>query len=571
MNISAVINTVNGILSRSTFYVVPRNQRKYVWNNNQLNELYEDIFYNDSENNHFIGCLVIEKRDKDEDIFYKIIDGQQRLTTLSILILVISKLFYEYGDIKKCNSNKKFVIGDIDGENNYKILVDDSYLDSIIDSSFNSDSIEDAIACSGIKHDKYNKGLLNAYTLFYNRISTELSSYDLDDKIKKLVVLKKKLINVSLVEIKIPYDETDTMGYDIFEVLNARGVPLEQHELIKNYIFKYKKAKKGTKTDQAKKQWNTIIGSLSNESDDDIKEFFFHYVIHKYGKKYNQKEIFSAIKDNCPKNNVGELLNDLVKKSKYYSEIIDVDKYKKSKLYNEAVYNSLKFFNSFRVRQVRPLILSLFGVYDRRLISEDVFKDTINYLEKFYFIYAVVCKNRTNIIESTIHNYAYDIEKNFDAKKVSSLISSLKKFKPNFDTFDANFKEIGYSKKNNKYKNSSNKQCVVYVLEKLEKYYDEDGDYTLNNFSIEHIMCDSQDNDTTSKIGNLLPLSITRNGNISDDDFKDKVSSYEKSNLISVRKFLDNNKTKTEWTNKDIDKRTSLISKLGYEKIWNLE
>lgn len=573
MKLTAVSKTVNEILSRNSFYDIPRNQRKYVWEKEQLSQLYEDIFINEDGVNHFMGCIVLEENNIDNGDYYNIIDGQQRLTTFSLLLLSISKIMFECNDDKKAMSNKKYIVGDIDGEEINKVRIEDSYLSIIIDGVFlklDNDGIKEKIKYSGLKNDKYNKKVLDAYLFFYNRLMQDLENLSLTNKMKKLLELKNKVLSVNVVEIIAPYDDNATVGYRIFEVLNARGIPLEQHELIKNYIFKYKKKKKNSKNDSAKKQWENIVNNLVNEYNDNMSNFFSHYIIHKYGIKSSKKGEFEAIKENCHKEEVDSLLLDLVKKSNYYSVICDPSKDSTLPFLSKNVINALKFFKDMNIRQIRPVLLSLFNCVDSGLISQTVLDDFIKYLESFYFIYVVLAKNKTNNLENIICNYAYKLENEFNSKVIEEFMNSLSKYKISYESFENYFCDIGYSKKNAKFKNSSNKKVVFYILKKIEIYYNTENDYDLNKFSIEHIKCDDEETDEIAKIGNLLPLSEKRNNKISNATFDTKVEQYKKSNLLTVKKFLTNYSTKKVWDESDIINRTKKIANMCYKNVWSL-
>ena len=561
MNLTAVSKTVNEILSRNSFYDIPRNQRKYVWEKEQLSQLYEDIFINEDGVNHFMGCIVLEENSTDNRNYYNIIDGQQRLTTFNLLLLSISKIMFECNDDKKAMSNKKYIVGDIDGEEINKVRIEDSYLSIIIDGVFlklSNDGIQEKIKYSGLKNDKYNKKVLDAYLFFYNRLMQDLENLSPTNKMKKILELKNKILSVNVVEIIAPYDDNATVGYRIFEVLNARGIPLEQHELIKNYIFKYKKKKKNSKNDGAKKQWENIVNNLVSEYNDNMSNFFSHYIIHKYGIKSSKK------------GEVDDLLLDLVKKSNYYSVICDPSKNYALPFLSKTVINALIFFKDMNIRQIRPVLLSLFNCADSGLISQTVLDDIIKYLESFYFISVVLAKNKTNNLENIICNYAHKLENEFNSKVIEEFMNSLSKYKISYDSFENYFCDIVYSKKNVKFKNSSNKKVVFYVLKKIEIYYNTENDYDLNKFSIEHIKCDDEKNDEIAKIGNLLPLSEKRNNKISNADFDTKVEQYKKSNLLTVKRFLTNYSTKKVWDESDIINRTKKIANMCYKNVWPL-
>lgn len=573
MKLSAESNTVNEILSRNIFLEVPRNQRKYVWTNQQLNELYDDVFNGGSDISHFMGCIVLEQYKEKQSDRYKIIDGQQRLTTYNIILLVISKILFELEEEKKALSNKKYVIGDIDGEEINKISVEESYLCDLIDLTFENidvNEFQEKLKVNGVKKDKYNINILNCYMFYYKKIHLEISQLNRNEQIKKVLELKNKLLDVNIIEINVPYNANATFGYRVFEVLNARGIPLEQHELIKNYIFTYSKIKKGSKQDKHKNQWGSIVKNLVNEKDDNMNNFFSHYIIHKYGVKASQKKEFEVIKSQCDKSNVSKLLDDLVNKSKYYLYMCNPDEYKKSENYNSKIYNALIFFRNMNIRQVRPFIMSLFSCLDKSQINVQEMEKVILFLENFYFKFVIVCKNKTNNLENLISTYSRKFENEYNNLLFENFRSELIKYKVNKNEFLENFKGIGYSSKNKKFKNSTNKKLVTYILKKIDDYYDKDDEYEITNFSIEHISCDSETEDFTSTIGNLLPLSKKRNNKLGSKSFNEKLKFYEKTNLLTVKKFINNYGKLMTWEKENILNRTSEIAELGYCDVWKI-
>ena len=77
-------STFNFLSTNSDFYEIPFFQREYVWEQNNLSDLYEELL--DEKSNHFLGSVIIRKNENNSKYKYSIIDGQQRLTTISILV-----------------------------------------------------------------------------------------------------------------------------------------------------------------------------------------------------------------------------------------------------------------------------------------------------------------------------------------------------------------------------------------------------------------------------------------------------------------------------------------------------
>ena len=96
MSFEAKEHSMGSILNKVIFEI-PRNQRRYVWNRDNWHDLYEDIIFSISEEKpHFMGSIVLEETSKKHDLtYYTIIDGQQRISTVTFAIIAIMKLFHE--------------------------------------------------------------------------------------------------------------------------------------------------------------------------------------------------------------------------------------------------------------------------------------------------------------------------------------------------------------------------------------------------------------------------------------------------------------------------------------------
>lgn len=566
MSFSAGQKNINEILSRNTIYNIPKNQRKYVWAETEWNELFEDVFLiNQAQTySHFLGSMVFAKEENNNE--YSVIDGQQRLTTICLLFLAIINEMYKIGEVKVAESYKNtYLKGNNDGDDYYKVERKDGtfcliFLVDEISSHIDQTNIKNKYYdCFG-KTDKYNEKLLDCYLHLSSKIETELVSKE--KKKEYLVSLKDRIINCGIIEIIV---EKDVDGYRVFETLNARGIPLEQHELIKNYLYSYLRTK--SKISKLDTLWAKIIDNLTFNETDYFSTFISHYCSHIYGKVKNNDE-FKTIRSKTPKNNVEDLLISLNLNSVFYSYFIEPTKLKGSEFYDDKAYVSLKYFKDLNIRQVRPLLLSIFEQKNLNKITKDEFIGCITYIETFYFVYSTILKNTTNTIDNAIislstriHDGKYDVCLDTIKNDLTKYVSEKEKAKENF-------KYIGFSNKNKKFKNSSNKRIVNYIHYKLEKYFDVNDEVEPKITSIEHIMNDSEDNDYASYIGNLLPLSIKINGKISAKPFTDKIIYYKRSKLLTVSDFVRENEAKSFWSETDIENRGKNLSKIAFEHIW---
>lgn len=573
MDFSASQKCINELLSRNCSYSIPKNQRKYVWDEVEWDELFEDIFLIEQNNDyaHFIGSFVFSKTKNQNE--YLIIDGQQRLITISILLLCMSDKLNEAKEIKASQSIiYTFLLGrDSNGDEFYKITRDDGifFLTTLIDEikqgkSLASEEAQKLFKSNFDEKDKYNKKVLSCFIYFKKRID-EFVVFKKKNKKETIAIMRDKLIACQNIEIIVG---TDFEGFRVFETLNARGIPLEQHELIKNFFYSYLRSK--TKIANLDSKWQKIISNVVTEKADYFPAFITHYCVHKYGK-IKKNEEFRTIRDKTEKKHVEVLLGSIWKCSFYYSYIINPEKYKVQSGSDYKVYVSLNFFHSLSIRQVRPLLLSLFEAYeDKKTITQKDFIESMNVLETFYFMYVTLLKGTTNQIDNSIILLAKKIANSDELLVATDLIKSeLGKYISERDKIKEEFKTIGFSNKNKKFNNSSNKKCANYVLEKIEKSLDVNDEVQyFKVMSIEHIYNDSDTEDFAAYIGNLLPLSKRMNSKNANNEFAIKLERYKKSNLLMVKNFISHHGNKYTWNKNDILDRCNRLAEYCFNKIW---
>ncbi|WP_114819210.1 DUF262 domain-containing protein [Chryseobacterium sp. KLBC 52] len=227
-------------------YIVPLYQRNYAWTEDEIAQLLQDLYENFKKFeinpylNYFIGSLVVLKR---KDGFYEVIDGQQRLTTLSILLKILGlvkspKLFYE--------SRPE--------------------VEAFFDSYYKNIKTKDIAFDHKVSH------LINAVDLLNNsiinpdeKIEKRLSEIHSPDLFKKFV-----FENVILVLVEIP-QETDVASY--FEIMNNRGEQLKKHEILKSYLMETLKDEDGNYYQKQQDEFSKIWDACS-QMDTHIQKLF---------------------------------------------------------------------------------------------------------------------------------------------------------------------------------------------------------------------------------------------------------------------------------------------------------
>ena len=562
---------MNDILSGDFKYIIPRYQRKYVWQEKQWRELFDDIKYcldvamaqDDTgvEWTHFLGSFVFERQGKD----LIVIDGQQRLTTITIMLCAICTMYSEFKDEAHFRGVKKYIIGTddmgadyvrVDNQDlrNYQFIVAEAtrynpllYGQSLATASYLEKSPQD------------NVNVKECFYFFYSQFQELIQNCE--RPIEKLNNIKDKIMGLDVIDIRATNQRE---SYNIFEILNARGVDLKQHELIKNYIFKY--IHPCAKIDPAKLKWDVMETKLYIEKRSVMDSFFTHYIAHRFEKPDKDNTEFRIVKQYCDRTHMEDLLDDLAEKACYYRMF-----YCPLECDNIVIRKSLQFFADKNHRQFRPLFLSIISAYKSGKITEREAELFFQLLNNFYFGYGVVCGGKSNAIDDIVYEYARKIENEDARAAMRELKLKLQQYYPDYSTFESNFILLGWSHSVKYYKTMSKKKIVQYILSNIEEHFlNKNGELAVLKFSLEHI---ANDDGTISHctIGNLLMLAEPINGNAQDKPFAEKLSFYEQSNFISTKNFVNRNKNIDQWTNEQIEKRGKYMAKLAYSEIWKFE
>lgn len=562
---------INDILSGDVKYVIPRYQRKYVWQEKQWRELFDDIKYciditinqnnNEVEWTHFLGSFVFERQGKD----LIVIDGQQRLTTITLMLCAICTLFNELGEESRFRGVTKYIIGTDDMGADYA-RVDNQDLKNfqfIITEATNYNRLQSK---QKLFSDSYlenspqdNVNVKQCFFFFYNQFQEMIQ--ESSQKAIELSNIKDKIMGLDVIDIRATNQQE---SYNIFEILNARGVDLKQHELIKNFIFKYIHPR--AKIDTAKIKWDNMEAKLYINKRSTMDNFFTHYVSHCFEKPNKDNTEFRIIKQFCDRRFMEEFLDDLSEKASYYRMF-----YCPSECDNLIIRKALQFFGDNNHRQFRPLFLSVISAYKNKKITEQVAEQFFQTIKNFYFGYGVVCGGKSNSIEDMVYQYAQKIEKDNALSAIKELKVKLQQYYPDYKTFEAHFILLGWSHCVKSYRTSSKKKVVQYILSNIEEYYlAYNEELTVSSFTLEHIANDDG-NSNHCMIGNLLILANPINENAANKVFTDKISYYKSSNFVSTQNFVKRYNNLNEWGESEIEKRGKYMAKLAYNTIWRFE
>ncbi|MGL2550592.1 GmrSD restriction endonuclease domain-containing protein [Helicobacter pylori] len=446
--------------SQEKQFVIPIYQRVYSWEKEQCKQLWDDIIKtggNDQIKGHFIGSIVFV-----HDGIYTtghnkllIIDGQQRLTTITLLFIALrnhlsdeDELLEKFSPLKI--QNRYLINSDEKDDKRFKLILSESDKDTLLY----------LIDKDRRKPSEPSLKIVENFELFEEWIRKNTN---------KLETIFKGLEKLIVVEISLERGNENPQL--IFESMNSTGKDLTETDLIRNYILM------GLEPEEQKifyeKYWRAMEEELK-QNEKLFNQFVRHYLTIKTGKIPKEKRVYEAFKHYQQKEGVKieDLLKDLQKYCGYFCQIA----FKKEA--DKDLNKALSFLVDLEMDVVYPLLLELYSDYSDGVLSKQDFIPII-YLIESYICRRAVCGLGTNSLNKVFPSFTKKIDKKQYLKSVEKHFGSLKGKQrlPNNDEFKDLFITIDfYHFKENKY-----------FFERLENFNTKEPVNT-QECTIEHIM-----------------------------------------------------------------------------------
>ncbi|MFK7780360.1 MAG: DUF262 domain-containing HNH endonuclease family protein [Candidatus Gracilibacteria bacterium] len=547
MNVEARSQTIESILKKGQ-YIIPEYQREYDWTEDNLNEFISDI--NDSqEDNYFIGHMVCEGNYN--GVKFRVIDGQQRITTITIMLSVIRDVFFDSKLYDLANGlHENYIFAK---DKNYKEYV-------ILDNKMPYPVLQAYVQSKPDKKDKKvyavkagEKKIIKAYDKFYKDWK------DLESD--KLIELRDKILNLEIIFVAVD-DEVD--AFTIFETLNAKGKDLTPLDLIKNQVFK--NYNRQPHIDEPNDSWRKVI---ENSKEKNLK-FLNYFWASKY-KKVSDRKIYKEFMKESKEDDFDYniFLKNLCDDSILFKKIISprVEDWKNSGEFK--VYLSLNAIQIFNIQVANSLLISLLREYQDKQISLVYLVKALRAIERFHFINNAIIGGRSSGLDTMYSRISRDLY-NADTKHlkhnvIDDIIKKLKDKLPNKEQFQAKINtRLYYSSTNTK-----QKKLVQYVLKRLE-YEKQNYNVELFDVSLEHIYPEKfnqywqkLDVNYIQNIGNIVLLDKDINSDIGNKNYDQKRNIIlEESTLLTTKEVFKNN---DDWKKENIQKRNSLLIEQLYE------
>lgn len=560
---------IDNVFQSELFYTIPKYQRKYIWKESKIKELWDDIKFSIKEAgkiNYFLGSFIFQSDDSSNSKL--VIDGQQRLTSILVLNSIICKFFIKFQDDFNIKETAKYcVLGDKKAKIDRPRIINEELplLSYIVDYCITKNefkSLEEFLKDVNYKSLESDKQLIFCYNYYLNSIDEDLKSVKTQHrKIKYLESLRDALLKVSVIEIAVEDSQSASL---VFETINARGQELEAHELIKNYLYMYEKAIRGVKV--APKKWEQVIQNVDNAKNSSITKFITHYSTCFFGKT-SKNDIFTIFKSNTPREKVNDRIESLLSFSIIYKSIVNCNNAE----YGKKINYLFQCYADMKISIIRPLLMSLLFAFNEGKITETKLVRYLISLKNFLSVFVCVLERKTNEIEDKIYEYSHKLTTSFSDEKLQELFAFFKSKLTSIDkqSFIDAFSNFAFSKYPDKYNNvKMNKQKCQYILREFELYLQKNDDNIISSFSIEHIKDDCLGGNACF-IGNLIPLPKSKNNNLSGKTILQKKEIYKKSCYLSSQKVAENPNIDS-WNDDAIINRSEYMAIEFFNNVWVL-
>lgn len=448
------------ILNGNKQFLIPVYQRYYSWDIEQCTRLWNDIVEMQKKGKvgHFVGSIVnIAEQAMPTGVQkYMIIDGQQRMTTLSLLLLALRDYAIKNPDDTTINARRidnMLLKNEYEsGDERYKLLLTET----------DRDILMRLVEEKPISEDTRSR-LLDNYKFFAGKIADkELQPAEVYESIGKL-----QIVNITL-------DRTVDDAQAIFESLNSTGKELSESDLIRNYVLMGLEPTEQTYVYEH--LWRPMELLFVYETQDSVMDRFFRdYLTMKITRIPKQDRVYEEFKLyhlNCEFGTIRELCQDLLTYDKYYTDMV----FKRSS--NPALKSLYEDINDLRMEVSYPFLLKVHNDYAEGIISEDDLKLIIRLCISYVFRRSI-CDIPTNSLNKTFATLRNEIRQDDYVNSIKAFFVMRDDYKefPNDDKFTAAFvsRDIYTMRSRN------------FILSHLENYGNK-APIIIENYTIEHIM-----------------------------------------------------------------------------------
>lgn len=565
-NFNTKNDTFRKLLGNGLTYNIPRFQRDYSWSEEEWDDLWLDILgtiMEGGEPAHYMGYLVLQSSD---DKTFDVIDGQQRLTTLSIIVLAalksLQRLIDEGKEPERTRQRMEQIRQTYIGYLDPVTLVPRSKLTL---NRNNNDyyqtylvALSQHLPQRGFRVSEHS--LRKAFEWFDKRLREYLKANPATDPGITLAQFIETMSDRLFFTVITVTDELN--AYKVFETLNARGVRLSATDLLKNYLFSvlHRQQEHEQEIKNLEDRWERMVGRLGSES-------FPDFLRMHWNSRHNfvrQADLFKVIRGQVPsREKVFALLRDMDEDIDIYLALTSPEGTQWQPTWRHHA-NELRMFS---VRQPFPMLMAA-----KRTLPESDFETLLRACVMIAFRYNVIGGLHTGDQERVYHQVAQHIA-NGTLGSAKQVLDALKTVYPADEAF-----RTAFADKTIKTTANRNKKIVRYILCSLEKQTSgQDFEFESASFNLEHILPQNPEtgwdafNDEALenmvyRIGNMALLETGKNRDLGNGVFSSKKWVYAGSGFSLTRKIAEDN---TEWTPSRIEARQKALADVA-TSVWRI-
>jgi uncharacterized protein with ParB-like and HNH nuclease domain len=564
LNFNTTNDTFRKLLGNGLRYKVPPFQRDYSWGSDEWDDLWQDIIAmsdEDGENAHYMGYLVLQSNDSKQ---FDIIDGQQRITTISVMILASLGVLRDIAN------------EGVESENNLKRLENlrNSYIGYVDPVSL--------IPQSKLELNRHNNRFYQTYLVPLENpplrglnssehalrkaffwFKEKISQYAQSDGTKVAQFIDSIVDKLFFTVITV----TDELNaFKVFETLNARGVRLSATDLLKNYLFAIisNSTTHEVELKSLEERWERIVGELGSES---FPEFLRIYWNSK-NKLVRKSDLFKTIRKKInTRDEAFSLIRNLDNSASIYAALRNPN----DEQWIPQERNYLQQLQMFNVRQPLAMLMTSFEKFGTS--HRQIFTKILKSIATLSLRYNVICNMQTNEQEHIYNEIAHKLSTQ-EIQTLSDIFEILKKIYPDDATFKASFVE-----KELRTTNSRNKKVLRHILFEIEQQQSgHDYAFESSKYSIEHILPENPSEDWSYiddqtherfvyRLGNMTLLETSFNKELGNISYDQKREIYQKSGFQMTQNIA---KHYEEWNENKILARQKQMSNIA-NGIWRIE
>lgn len=557
-------NTYRKLIGNGLTYRIPRFQRDYSWTDDEWEDLWADILGTIQEGGepaHYMGYLVLQSQDEKS---FDVIDGQQRLTTLTIIVLAVLKNLQRLVEdnkqaeqnLQRANQIRQTYIGYLDPVtliSRTKLTLNrnnDHYFQTFLIPLGH-------LPQRGFRASEH--GLRKAFEWFDKKVRDYAKKADSEEGVALASLVETMSDRLFFTVISV----TDELNaYKVFETLNARGVRLSSTDLLKNYLFSvlHRDNEHPHEMKVLEDRWEAIVSLLGSESFPDFLRT--HWISRRTFVR--QAELFKTIRGKVTdRESVFQLLRDMEEDMDTYWALTNPE----ASQWPADLKGYAQKLRMFSVRQPFPLLFAA-----HRKLPEADFASLLRSCVMISFRYNVIGGLPTHEQERVYYAVAQKIA-NGEITTTVAALEGMKAIYPNDDAF-----RTAFSEKIIRTSNSRNSRIVRYIFCALEKQASgNEYEFESDSFNIEHILPQNPEKDWDAftdeevdsmayRLGNMTLLSKKVNKKLSNAGFALKKEVFSESQFELTRKIAEEN---DEWTSARIAVRQKSLAKLA-TTVWRV-